>query len=108
MTYSELAERLSLSESAVKRMFGLKDMSLVRLADICKAAEISMEDVLLESTSVTPRLATSPASKKPRVSVRRTHLDSTRLSLKDRVHLTFTWTRWQATRWWAGGGTAKS
>ena len=58
VTYSELAERLSLSESAVKRMFGLKDMSLVRLADICKAAEISMEDVLLESTSVTPRLTT--------------------------------------------------
>lgn len=42
------------------------------------------------------------------VSVRRTHLDSTRVYLKDRVHLIFTWTRWQATRWWAGGGTAKS
>ena len=42
------------------------------------------------------------------VSVRRTHLDSTPLSLKDRVHLISTWTRWRATRWWAGGGTAKS
>ena len=56
VTYSNLAQRLSLSESAVKRMFALKDMSLVRLADICKAAEISMEDVLRESTETVPRL----------------------------------------------------
>jgi DNA-binding Xre family transcriptional regulator len=41
-----LAERIAMSESSVKRMFGQKDMALSRLAQICKAAGIPMEDVL--------------------------------------------------------------
>jgi len=46
ITYKELAERIEMSESSVKRMFGQKDMALSRLAQICKAAGIPMEDVL--------------------------------------------------------------
>jgi len=42
------------------------------------------------------------------VSVRPTHLDSGRPPLKDRVHATSTWTRWQATRGSDGGATASS
>jgi NAD(P)-dependent dehydrogenase (short-subunit alcohol dehydrogenase family) len=33
------------------------------------------------------------------VCVRPTHLDSTRATLKDGVHATSKWTRWQATSW---------
>jgi DNA-binding Xre family transcriptional regulator len=46
ITYKALAERIGMSESSVKRMFGQKDMSLSRLAQICKAAGIALEDVL--------------------------------------------------------------
>jgi DNA-binding Xre family transcriptional regulator len=46
MTYKTLAERIDMSESSIKRMFGQKDMALTRLAQICSAAGIAMEDVL--------------------------------------------------------------
>ncbi len=46
ITYKELADRIEMSESSVKRMFGQKDMALSRLAQICKAAGIPMDDVL--------------------------------------------------------------
>jgi DNA-binding Xre family transcriptional regulator len=46
ITYKALAERIEMSESSVKRMFGQKDMALSRLAQICKAAGIPMDDVL--------------------------------------------------------------
>jgi DNA-binding Xre family transcriptional regulator len=46
ITYKELAERIDMSESSVKRMFGQKDMALSRLAQICKACGIAMDDVL--------------------------------------------------------------
>jgi DNA-binding Xre family transcriptional regulator len=46
ITYKALAERIGMSESSVKRMFGQKDMALSRLEQICKAAGIPMEDVL--------------------------------------------------------------
>jgi DNA-binding Xre family transcriptional regulator len=46
ITYKALAERIGMSESSVKRMFGQKDMSLSRLSQICKAAGIALEDVL--------------------------------------------------------------
>jgi DNA-binding Xre family transcriptional regulator len=46
ITYKVLADRIGMSESSVKRMFGQRDMSLSRLAQICKAAGIAMEDVL--------------------------------------------------------------
>jgi DNA-binding Xre family transcriptional regulator len=55
VTYKVLAERISMSESSVKRMFGQQDMSLSRLAQICKAASIPMEDVLRGAADATPQ-----------------------------------------------------
>jgi hypothetical protein len=37
-------------------MFGQKDMTLSRMAQICKVAEISMEDVLRQATEVIPEM----------------------------------------------------
>ncbi|SHN68203.1 Cro/C1-type HTH DNA-binding domain-containing protein [Duganella sacchari] len=55
VTYKMLAERISMSESSVKRMFGQQDMSLSRLAQICKAAGVPMEDVLRGAADATPQ-----------------------------------------------------
>ncbi|MDM4764779.1 helix-turn-helix transcriptional regulator [Pelomonas sp. SE-A7] len=49
VTYRELAQRLELSESSVKRMFSLKDMTLSRLAEICKAIGLSLDDLLRQA-----------------------------------------------------------
>lgn len=46
ITYKMLAERIDVSESSVKRMFGQKDMALSRLAQVCQATGIAMDDVL--------------------------------------------------------------
>jgi DNA-binding Xre family transcriptional regulator len=46
ITYKALAERIGMSESSVKRMFGQKDMTLTRLEQICKASGIAMDEVL--------------------------------------------------------------
>jgi DNA-binding Xre family transcriptional regulator len=54
ITYKALAERIGMSESSVKRMFGQKDMSLSRLAQICKAAGIALEDVLRRAADSKP------------------------------------------------------
>ncbi|MBJ7310094.1 helix-turn-helix transcriptional regulator [Rugamonas sp. CCM 8940] len=54
MTYKLLAERIAMSESSVKRMFGQQDMTLSRLAQICKAAGIALEDVLRAAADATP------------------------------------------------------
>ncbi|MBC3869859.1 helix-turn-helix domain-containing protein [Undibacterium oligocarboniphilum] len=54
VTYKMLAEQIGMSESSVKRMFGQKDMSLSRLAQICKASGVAMEDVLRQAADVTP------------------------------------------------------
>ncbi|MDE2428418.1 MAG: helix-turn-helix transcriptional regulator [Burkholderiales bacterium] len=54
VTYKVLAERIGMSESSMKRMFGQKDMSLSRLAQICKVAGIAMEDVLRQAADVAP------------------------------------------------------
>ncbi|MDC8760453.1 helix-turn-helix domain-containing protein [Janthinobacterium fluminis] len=58
ITYKLLAERIGMSESSVKRMFGQHDMSLSRLAQICKAAGIALEDVLRAAADVTPHADT--------------------------------------------------
>jgi len=58
ITYKALAELINMSESSVKRMFGQKDMSLSRLAQICKAAGVPMEDVLRGSADVQPHADT--------------------------------------------------
>ncbi|MFN9806348.1 MAG: helix-turn-helix domain-containing protein [Betaproteobacteria bacterium] len=54
VTYADLAQRIGMSESSIKRMFGQQDMSLSRLAHICKAAGLSMEDVLRDAADQTP------------------------------------------------------
>ncbi|MES2319811.1 MAG: helix-turn-helix transcriptional regulator [Pseudomonadota bacterium] len=65
ITYKALAERIGMSESSVKRMFGQKDMALSRLAQICKAAGIPMEDVLRRAADATPHADTlTPAQEK--------------------------------------------
>ena len=46
ITYKTLSERIGVSESSVKRMFGQKDMALSRLAEICQATGIGLEDLL--------------------------------------------------------------
>jgi DNA-binding Xre family transcriptional regulator len=46
ITHKALAARIGVSESSVKRMFGQKDMALSRLAEICQATDIALEDVL--------------------------------------------------------------
>ncbi len=52
LTYKLLAQRIGMSESSVKRMFGQKDMALSRLAHICKESGIAMEDVLRRAADV--------------------------------------------------------
>jgi DNA-binding Xre family transcriptional regulator len=53
VTYKVLADRLKISESSIKRAFSQKDMSLSRLAKICKVAGLSMEDVLRDAADQT-------------------------------------------------------
>ena len=62
ITYKALAERIGMSESSVKRMFGQKDMALSRLAQICKAAGIPMEDVLRRAADARPHADTLTAA----------------------------------------------
>jgi DNA-binding Xre family transcriptional regulator len=58
VTYKILAERIEMSESSVKRMFGQQDMTLSRLAQICKAAGIALEEVLRGAADATPHADT--------------------------------------------------
>ncbi|HBF49450.1 MAG TPA: transcriptional regulator [Massilia sp.] len=55
LTYKTLAERIDMSESSVKRLFGQKDMPLSRLAQICQAAGIALEDVLRRAADARPQ-----------------------------------------------------
>jgi DNA-binding Xre family transcriptional regulator len=58
ITYKMLADRIAMSESSIKRMFGQKDMTLSRLAQICQAAGIAMEDVLRRAADARPQADT--------------------------------------------------
>ena len=58
VTYKLLAQRIGMSESSVKRIFAQKDMTLTRLAQICKAAGIAMEDVLRKAADAAPQADT--------------------------------------------------
>ena len=62
ITYKTLAERIGMSESSVKRMFGQKDMTLSRLAQICSASGIALEDVLRRAADVQPEADTLTAA----------------------------------------------
>jgi len=56
ITYKLLAERIGVSESSVKRMFGQKDMALSRLAEICQATGIPLEELLRGALETRPEL----------------------------------------------------
>src|SRR6059058_5883816 len=58
ITYKMLADRIAMSESSIKRMFGQKDMTLSRLAQICQAAGIALEDVLRRAADARPQADT--------------------------------------------------
>ncbi len=58
LTYKALAEKLGLSESSVKRMFSQGDMSLSRLAQICKVSGVALEDVLRQAADAAPHADT--------------------------------------------------
>jgi transcriptional regulator with XRE-family HTH domain len=49
ITYQELARRISVSESSVKRMFSSRSMSLQKLDQILDATEISLHDLTSRS-----------------------------------------------------------
>lgn len=49
ITYQELARRIGISESSVKRMFSTKSLTLQRLDQILDASEISLHDLTLRS-----------------------------------------------------------
>lgn len=55
ITYKDLAGRIGVSESSVKRMFGQKDMALSRLAQICQVTGIALEDVLRRAADSRPQ-----------------------------------------------------
>lgn len=55
ITYKELANRIGVSESSVKRLFGQKDMALSRLAQICQVTGIALEDVLRRAADARPQ-----------------------------------------------------
>jgi len=58
ITYRTLADRIGMSESSVKRVFSSGDMSLSRLARICKAVGTPMEGVLRQAADAAPRADT--------------------------------------------------
>lgn len=55
LTYKALGARLDLSESSIKRMFSQGDMSLSRLAQVCEAIGVALEDVLRQAADAVPR-----------------------------------------------------
>jgi len=58
VTYKQLATRLDMSESSIKRVFSQGDMSLTRLEQICKSVGVAMEDVLRQAADATPHADT--------------------------------------------------
>ena len=58
ITYKQLAQRLAMSESSMKRVFSQGDMSLSRLAQVCKAVGVAMEDVLRQAADAVPQADT--------------------------------------------------
>jgi transcriptional regulator with XRE-family HTH domain len=54
ITYAELAQRIGMSESSVKRMFSKQDMPLSRIDEICLAAKFTFEDLARKVVEQTP------------------------------------------------------
>lgn len=56
VTYAELARRLGLAESSVKRMLSRGDMSLARLDQICRALKLDFADLAQRVVEARPLL----------------------------------------------------
>lgn len=56
LTYRDLAERLGLSESAVKHMFSTGNFSLKRLDELCEVLELDFGDLVTLSDSLEPKI----------------------------------------------------
>ena len=61
LTYRDLAERLDLSESAVKHMFSTANFSLKRLDEVCEVLEIDLGELIGQSEAQEPRIEQLPA-----------------------------------------------
>ncbi len=48
MTYAELAKKIDMSESSVKRMFSHREMTLSRIDEICRALKVDFADLARE------------------------------------------------------------
>ena len=55
ITYAVLAQRIGVSESSVKRMFSRHDMTLTRLAEICRAAGVGFDDLMRRAADAAPQ-----------------------------------------------------
>jgi DNA-binding Xre family transcriptional regulator len=49
ITYKDLAGRINLSEGSVKRIFSLSSLSLARLEQICRAIDVSIQEIMRAS-----------------------------------------------------------
>jgi len=56
LTYRELAARVGMSESSIKRLFSQGDMSLARLEQFCEAAGVPLHDVMQEALQAAPAI----------------------------------------------------
>ena len=56
VTYAELAQRLDMAESSVKRMFAKADMPLSRIDAICRALRIDFADLAQRALATSPQL----------------------------------------------------
>jgi transcriptional regulator with XRE-family HTH domain len=54
ITYADLAERIGMSESSVKRMFSKRDMPLTRIDDICLACKITFDELARKVADASP------------------------------------------------------
>jgi transcriptional regulator with XRE-family HTH domain len=54
ITYADLAERIGMSESSVKRMFSKRDMPLTRIDEICLACKITFDELARKVADASP------------------------------------------------------
>jgi transcriptional regulator with XRE-family HTH domain len=57
VTYADLAARIGMSESSVKRMFSKRDMPLSRIDEICQAIKLPFDELARRLTAGGPELA---------------------------------------------------
>lgn len=57
ITYRKLAEKLGLTESAIKQMFASNNLSLKRLDEICEVLDFELTDLAAMTDNNTPKLS---------------------------------------------------